>query len=222
MPGHLKKFYDEYHADPKQLTGSNKPRELRPITYHQKVFADKFIETNNAALSYRHAYPGTDKALSRKLGHRCLKKPHVAKYILDRREAILEKTDITFEKNLALLWRQAKASLGDFMDIDPETGQVEFDFDKATPDQIACLSEVQIVENEFTHQDGTVEVRKRVTGKIRDPLKAISMINKMMGFEAPKKTEVNVTVATLAERMALAEKRVQANVVDAEFEEVKK
>ena len=117
------------------------------LTRKQSLFVDFYIQTLNATESARLAqYANPNKS-----GPRLLQTPSVEAEI----ESRLAKHHASAEEVLAVLSNHMRGSLGDFLDIDDETGEVWVDLKKAKAEgKLGLLKKVTPHRRVIKNRDG--------------------------------------------------------------------
>lgn len=162
------------------------------LTMKEKTFCREYIYDWNATRSYIAAYPSiTNYNSAGVLAHRLLRKVKVQKYIEDI-QADLEKTaGISRMKILNEHMKLAFSSIADMHN----TWIKRKDFESLTNDQRACIAEIDTkVKTEYEYNSETKEKEpiavEYIRIKLYDKQKALDSISKMLGYDAPVKTEV--------------------------------
>lgn len=195
------------NADPKAVTGYG------DVTWNQRLFANRILEGYSTAAAYREAYPNADPKHARQYGHRILKKPHVQRYIREKQQELAHYSAMTREEVIGHLQNIVMTSLNDIMEIDEETGESLHDLRKATRAQLACIQEMdpKVLTAHVIDEEGelTTVTRTLYKIKLKDDLKALQLLMKIQGLEAPKQHQHqhDVVISTLAERLEAARAR---------------
>lgn len=160
------------------------------LTMKEKTFCREYIYDWNATRSYIAAYPSiTNYNSAGVLAYRLLRKVKVQKYIEDI-QADLEKTaGISRMKILNEHMKLAFSSIGDLHNTWIERRR----FEELSETEKACISEISTqVKNVIQDVNGTpVPMQVEfVKIKLYDKQKALDSISKMLGYDAPVKTEV--------------------------------
>lgn len=162
------------------------------LTMKEKTFCREYIYDWNATRSYIAAYPSiTNYNSAGVLAHRLLRKVKVQKYIEDI-QADLEKTaGISRMKILNEHMKLAFSSIADMHN----TWIKRKDFESLTNDQRACIAEIDTkVKTEYEYNSETKEKEpiavEYIRIKLYDKQKALDSISKMLGYDAPVKTEL--------------------------------
>lgn len=160
------------------------------LTMKEKTFCREYIYDWNATRSYIAAYPSiTNYNSAGVLAHRLLRKVKVQKYIEDI-QADLEKTaGISRMKILNEHMKLAFSSIGDLHNTWIERRR----FEELSETEKACISEISTqIKNVIQDVNGTpVPMQVEfVKIKLYDKQKALDSISKMLGYDAPVKTEL--------------------------------
>lgn len=178
---------------PKQLPEDKLRKPKIPgLTMKEKTFCREYIYDWNATRSYIAAYPTIKNAnTAGVLAHRTLRKAKIQKYI-EEIQANLEKTaGISRMKILNEHMKLAFSSIADMHN----TWIKRKDFEQLTNDQRACIAEIDTkVKTEYEYDPETKEKEpisvEYVRIKLYDKQKALDSISKMLGYDAPVKTEL--------------------------------
>lgn len=159
---------------------------MTKITIKQEKFCNKFVECGNASEACRHAY-SCDNWKEHSVwikASKLLKSTKVALRVKELQNELKSKSDITKEGNLKALANIAYTSIASFH----KTWVDLKDFEELTDDQKLCIKSIQ-TRTKKIDIDGAPIVIEEVKIELFDRLKAIDMINKMLGFDAPTKHE---------------------------------
>lgn len=159
---------------------------MTKLNINQEKFCNKYIECNcNASEAYRCAYPRSvkwkDKVVWSKASE-LLANGKVSVRVKELQNELKSKSDITKECNLKALANIAYSSIATFH----KTWVDIKDFDELTDDQKLCIKSIQTRTKKIG--DTLIDIEE-VKIELFDRLKAIDMINKMLGFDAPTKHE---------------------------------
>lgn len=133
-----------------------------------------------------------------------LKRENVAKYIKALQENMEQTSGVTRLRVIRELERMAFTSMAHFRN---NSWLSIKEFDDLTDDQKACISEVTTevkqVKQEYDEESGvtTTASVEYVKIKLYDKQKALDMLNKMLGFDAPIKIQSTI----VADRKTIAE-----------------
>jgi phage terminase small subunit len=163
------------------------------LTMKQRIFCQEYIFDWNATRAYRTAYvSATNDNSAAASASALLRNPKIQKYVSDIQDDLektcgLSKAKILFEhKKLAF---SSIASLHN-------TWISRKEFETLTDDQKACISEIDTkIKTEFEYDPDNPKEKKPVEVeyvkiKLYDKQKALDSITKMLGYEAPSKTEL--------------------------------
>jgi len=165
------------------------------LTDKQRRFCEEYCIDLNATQAAIRAGYSEDSA--RQIGSENLSKPYISSYINHLQSNLSELTGITAASLLLELKKIAFSSVASLYD---RWGKLK-DFESLTDEQKAALSEIISKETTFGEDGRTVETKI----KLHDKLKAITELNKMLGFNAPEKKEVNVKGNTQADLSKLTD-----------------
>ncbi|MBD3251442.1 hypothetical protein GF380_03230 [Candidatus Uhrbacteria bacterium] len=120
----------------------------RDLTDKQRLFAEHYLQTLNATEAARAAgYKGSYGTL-RMVGSRNLTKDNIKAYIEERIKPTIMQTDEVLER----LSEQARASLGDFLEIIPGTGFARVNMEKAA-DKLHLIRNFRIKDGNIVEVD---------------------------------------------------------------------
>ena len=141
------------------------------LTRKQSLFVDFYIQTLNATESARLAqYANPNKS-----GPRLLQTPSVEAEI----ESRLAKHHASAEEVLAVLSNHMRGSLGDFLDIDDETGSAKLALAEAKAQgKLGLLKKFKIYRESGTSKDGEPWEKERQEIELHDPQSAAVHLGK--------------------------------------------
>jgi len=146
------------------------------LTDKELAFCNEYIIDWNATRATIAA--GYSSRSAREIGRRMLTKVDIKAYIDFRRKSLQEASGVSA---LGILYELKKIAFGNVADF--RSGWMTLKaFDDLTEAQKAMLSEITHIEN--TGKSGNSSI---VKFKVHDKLKAIEIINKMLGFNEPEK-----------------------------------
>jgi len=157
---------------------------MSDLNARQKRFCEQYVIDLNATRAYREVYDVKDDNSAAVNGSKLLRNTKVAAYIKHLQDNLSQLTGITAASLLLELKKIAFSSVASLYD---EWGKLK-DFESLTDDQKAALSEIISKETTFGEDGRSVETKI----KLHDKLKAITELNKMLGFNAPDKKEVSL------------------------------
>lgn len=150
------------------------------LTSKQKIFCEEYVIDWNATRAALAA--GYSKKTAYSIGNENLKKPEIASYINEIQRDLSKLAGISALKNVLELKKIAYSNIGNLR----EDWYTVREFDQLTEDEKAAISKV--VTDERTDKQG----RKVTYVKLEthDKMRAIEILNKMLGYNAPDKQEV--------------------------------
>jgi phage terminase small subunit len=166
--------------------------KLTGLTMKEKIFCENYIYDWNATRSYLTAYPTIINHNSAGvLAHRLLRKVKVQKYIEQIQDNLEKTAGISRMKILNEHMKLAFSSIADMHN----TWIKRKDFESLTNDQRACIAEIDTkVKTEYEYNSETKEKEpiavEYIRIKLYDKQKALDSISKMLGYDAPVKTEL--------------------------------
>lgn len=160
----------------------------KELTGKQKRFCEQYILDFNGARSAREA--GYSEATAREIASELLTKPHIRAYLEDLQANLAETLGITkamiLQEHQKLAFSTMAALRDDWITLK--------EFNELTPDQKACISEIQTQtrrEKDYSvNPEGEVVTIDYVKIKLWDKQKSLDSLTKMLGYEAPKQIEV--------------------------------
>lgn len=170
---------------------SEKKKEL---TESQKVFCREWVYDFNGSRAYKVAFPGVTDGTSRVEASKLLANPNVRAYAKELQDNLEELAGIS---RLMVIQEFQKLAFSSIAHLH-ETWITRKEFDKLTDHQKACIQEIQTqtrVEMKYnpeSEEEEPVQV-DFVKIKLYDKQRALESINKMLGYEAPKKISVSTT-----------------------------
>lgn len=146
-------------------------RTVNKLTRKEQLFVDFYIQTLNATEAARlakYAHPNTQ-------GPRIAGKPHVEAEI----ESRLAKHHASAEEVLAVLSNHMRGSLGDFLDIDDETGSTRLALAEAKAQgKLGLLKKFKVYRESGTSKDGEPWEKERQEIELHDPQSAAVHLGK--------------------------------------------
>jgi phage terminase small subunit len=174
--------------------------EIIVLTDKQEKFCYEYcMDFNATQAAIRSGYSEKTAGV---IGNENLKKPYIQERIKAMQDNLAETAGLSRLKILAEHQKMAFSSISHLHNTWIELKE----FESLTDDQKACIEEISTKKQhktqwEFSSEEGknipidyTVEYVKI---KLYDKQKSLDAINRMLGFDAPIKTEVTLTNATL-------------------------
>ena len=155
--------------------------QLKPLTDKQKRFCEEYVIDWNATRAAKAA--GYSENTAAVQGSENLTKPNIQAYIEEIQQDLAKLAGVSALRNVLELKKVAYTNLADFKD----GWMTEVDFEKLSEDVKAALSEINYVERHTEY--GTERI---VKFKVHDKIKAITEINKMLGFNSAEKLDLMV------------------------------
>lgn len=159
------------------------------LTPKQEAFVLHYLENNNAAAAYRHAYNTTaaDNVV-RVAAHRLLHNPKVARKIRYYQSHVAEAVGLSI---LKVLKEHKKIAFADATRL--RNGWMTLkEFEGLTPEERAAIKSIDTKQTKRVTDDGETIVDEWVKITLWDKQKALDSITDMLGFKAATKTEVVV------------------------------
>lgn len=171
------------------------------LTIKQEMFCNKYVEYGNASKAYRFAYDCSktkDEVVNVKASE-LLAVGKVAVRVQELKNELKNKSDITKDKILQELSKIAFSSIADLHN----TWIERVDFEKLTEEQKASIKSIStkiLKKNIGTSECPEIIDVEYVKIELHDKLKAIDSITKMLGYDAPLKTDSEVKLVWVEER----------------------
>lgn len=158
-----------------------------------KIFSEQYVIDWNGTRAYQVAYPNVDYETAKANASRLLTNANVQAYIEEIQKDLAKLAGVSALKILMEHKKMAFSSLASFKD----DWMTLKDFDGLSDDLKASLSEIQ-------HTTKTIgkTVEEIVKFKLHDKQKSLDSITKMLGYDAPVKSEVLIKTLTPEERKA--------------------
>tara|TARA_R110000851_G_scaffold19014_1_gene59077 strand:- start:108 stop:644 length:537 start_codon:yes stop_codon:yes gene_type:complete len=154
------------------------------IKPEHRVFAHQYVIDWDGTRSYMVAYPKSSYESAKASASRLLTNDNLNEYIEDIQKDLGKLAGISALRNVLELKKIAFTNISDFKD----GWMTEKQFDTLDNDTKAALSEIQYQER--TLKDG---VERIVKFKLHDKQKAIEALNKMLGYNAPEKSQIDIS-----------------------------
>lgn len=151
-------------------------KDAKKLTPKQEKFCTEYMLTGDASKAARAA--GYSAKTAGNIGYENLKKPEIRQRLDDMRAEVADLVGLTPAMMAAELKRLALSDMGDFVSFDASGVTLRASDDVDT----RCIQSV--TETTGPQQSGSMAI------KLHDKVGAIDRINKMMGWNAPEKTEV--------------------------------
>lgn len=157
------------------------------LTIKQEKFCNKYVECGNASEAYRHAFScekmkdKTVWAMSSKL----LSSHKVAIRVDELKKELKERSNITKDRIIEELSTVGFSSMKNYYNNWIDRKQ----FEDLSDAEKAAIKTIQVRTRKVIADDNIIEIEE-IKVELYDKLKAIDTINKMLGFDAPVKTEV--------------------------------
>lgn len=154
---------------------------MAELTDKQKAFCEYYVIDWNATQAAIKA--GYSESSARQLASDTLSKHYIQEYIEEIQKDLGKLCGVSAARNILELKKMAYTDITDFK----KGWLTEKDFEDLTEDQKGALSEIQYVDK--ATQFGTERI---VKFKVHDKKGAIETLNKMLGYNAVVKTEVEI------------------------------
>lgn len=162
---------------------------MKKLTYKQKRFCQEYIRDWNATRAAIAA--GYSEKTAYAIGQENLKKPEILAYV-NRVQTDLEK--LAQISKLRILEELAKIAFSSIARLH-NTWLDRKDFEDLSENERACISEIEtriVKRNIGTKKDPDIVDVEQIKVKLFDKLRAIDAINRLMGYDAPLKANLNV------------------------------
>lgn len=168
----------------------NEPEELPELTLKQKEFCKEYIYDWNATRAYQVAYPDSSYDAARSSSCDLLTKPNVKAYIIEIQKDLEKLSGISRLKVIKEHQKLAFSSIAHLHN----TWIERKDFDKLTDEEKACIAEIstQTRMEKNPIEGGEPLQVDFVKIKLWDKQKSLDSINKMLGYDAPTKLDLNI------------------------------
>jgi phage terminase small subunit len=153
----------------------------KELTDKQRRFCEEYIIDWNATRAAKAA--GYSEKTAYSIGSANLKKVEIQDYIKYIQKDLQKQAGLSALRNLLELKKLAYTNLSDFK----EDWTKFKDFSELTEEQRAAISEISHSETTFGEDGHKVSYKI----KLHDKMKAIDMINKMLGFDSGESEEDN-------------------------------
>lgn len=149
------------------------------LTDKERRFCEEYVIDWNGARAARAA--GYSEKTSNVKASQLLTKVNIQAYIEEVQKDLSKLTGVTAARNILELKKIAYTNISD---LKRDWLTLE-EFDNLTEEQKAAIAEISTTETTFG-EDGK---KTSIKFKLHDKQKAIEMLNKMLGFNAPEKQE---------------------------------
>lgn len=156
----------------------------KSLTGKQKKFCEEYIFDFNATRAAKEA--GYSEATAYSIGSENLSKPEIKAYIEDLQSDLAKVAGIS---RLMVLREHQKMAFSSIAHLHL-TWLTRKEFNGLTEDQKACIQEISTKCTTEKDAFGNPVDHEYVKIKLYDKQKALDSINKMLGYDAPNKTEL--------------------------------
>ena len=170
------------------------------LTDSNKVFCREYIFDWNGSRAYKVAYPDVTDETARVGASRLLTKDNIKAYIEEIQKDLEKLAGISRMKVISEHMKIAFSSIAHMHNTWIERRE----FDELTSEQKECIEEIstktqhktewEFIDGEKTPVDYTVEYVKI---KLYDKQKSLDAINKMLGYDAPVKSVIDLNIPQL-------------------------
>jgi phage terminase small subunit len=144
-------------------------------------FANNYVLTWSAMKAAKAA--GYSEKTAKEIGHQIINYPNVRKYIEWIKSKAAESVNVSFMRNLQELAKIAYSNAADLR-IDWDKTKEWADLDD---DQKGAIAEIHVYHGK-KHQSRLMKY------KLHDKMKAIDLLNKMLGYNSPDKVDLSGSV----------------------------
>jgi phage terminase small subunit len=163
---------------------------LKKLTARQKIFCRNYINDWNATRSYLVAFPDVkNDNVAGVNGNRLLRNAKIQDYIIEIQKDMEKLSGISKKM---VLDEHKKMAFSDGSKLRDGWMKLK-EFENLSQEDRACIQEVSTKEIKKTYA-GITEVETWVKIKLYDKQKALDSISKMLGYDAPVKSEIEVKV----------------------------
>lgn len=156
------------------------------LTAKQEAFCREYIiDWNGAQAAIRSGYSVNT---ARQIAAENLTKPYIQTYIKDIQKDIAKIAGVSALRNQLELSKIAYSNVGNLR----KSWKELTNFEDLTEIQKATIAEITVTTKRFGDDEECAITLENVKFKLHDKLKAIEMLNRMNGWNAPEKKEVNV------------------------------
>ena len=188
------------------------------LSEKQEIFCKEYIWDWNATRAAKVAGYSEDTASS--IGAENLRKPQIKARIKELQEDIEKVAGISRLQIITEHQRIMGASMAAFH----KTWLTRKEFDELTEEQKACIAEISTQIKKTRDSNGNEIETEFVKIKLYDKQKSMDSLTKILGYEAPKKSEITFPAPILPENPTgekkdlLNEVRSMLGSIDKEFE----
>ena len=157
------------------------------MTENQKIFADEYLIDLNATRAYRVAYPSVKKdETAKSAGSRMLTNVNVAKYISERMQERMQRTEVTQDMVVKELAAIAFARATDYAEVKGGTVRIK-DTDALSDRQIRAIAGIKEgangIEIKLNDKEKALELLGRHLGMWNDKIKVDGEVTTNNPFE---------------------------------------
>lgn len=169
------------------------------LTEKQKAFCREYIFDWNGCRSYKTAYGEMTDEVAKAAACRLLTNVYIQEYIKTIKDDLEKMAGISRLKVMTEHMKLAFSSIASLHN----TWIKRKEFESLTEDQKACIAEIDTkIKTEYEYDPDNPEFKKPIEVeyvriKLYDKQKALDAISKMLGYDAPIKTEIDLKVQEL-------------------------
>ena len=164
-------------------------RDSKKLTAKQKAFCREYTKCWNGTEAAIKA--GYSQKIARITASQILTKANIQEEIGRLQAPALKKAEVTRESLVAELSKIAFSSISHLHNTWVERKE----FDQLTQDQKDCIQEIDTKVVKKETGDGEILYVEYVRIKLYDKMRAMEILNKMLGFNEPDKLDINENVA---------------------------
>gem|GEM_PF-347563 len=170
----------------KELSEAEELLDESGLTERNKIFCREYIYDWNGSRSYKVAYPDITDETARVNASRLLTDANIKAYIELIQKDLEKLAGISRMKVISEHMKMAFSSIAHLHN----TWRERKDFEELTEDQKSCIAEISTQIKVGRNVSGELTENEYVKIKLYDKQKALDSICKMLGYEAPVKSEI--------------------------------
>lgn len=158
------------------------PEPKKELTEKQKKFCEEYLLDWNGTRAYRAAYPDAKVQTAEVNASKLLRNTKVKAYLEEAKKDLARIAGISKLRVLKEYQKMAFSSIAEMHN----TWVTRKEFEELTPEQKACISEIQTQTKVVRTEDGELDTQEFVKVKLYDKNRALEGLNKMLGYNEPE------------------------------------
>lgn len=162
-------------------------KEIKELNHKHKLFCEQYVIDFNGSRSYKHVYGDVTDETARVNASKLLTNANVKEYVKEIQKDLSKLANVSALMVVLELKKIAFSSIANLHN----TWIERKGFEELTEDQKSVIEviDTKVEKRKIFESDTDIEIHY-VKIKLYDKMKAMEMLSKMMGWNAPDKTDV--------------------------------